>query len=283
MQRFNITSGLTWESRVGYSRLVKVGRQIYVTGTTAMLPSGEFVGDGDVYAQANQALRSIEAALEQVDSNLSDVVRTRMYVTNIARDWKAVGKAHSELMGEFMPATTMVEVSALVDPRMLVEIEADAIKGAGQVVAGVRPRIVEASLESESDLADMLRSVDLPVPEAGDQVRMLKAYVGGELVGCVGCERYGSSALLRSLVVIRRAKGEGVGRALVEALLGRLKEDGVKQVFLVTADTAQYFGYMGFLPVPVSQVDDEVRRSPEFNAYEPDSATYMRYRIVSPA
>lgn len=127
MERKNVSSGAKWEDRVGYSRVVRVGNTIAVTGTTATAPGGGHVGDGDAYAQATQVGRNIEWALRQVGASVADVVRTRMYVTDIRRDWEAVGRAHSEVFGAVRPATTMVEVSRLIEDWMLVEIEADAI------------------------------------------------------------------------------------------------------------------------------------------------------------
>ena len=123
--RERISSGAKWELIVGYSRAVKVGNRIYVTGTTALGEAGEIVGGDDAYEQAKQCIRNIEKALLQLDAGLEHVVRTRMFVTDISR-WEEFGRAHGELFREIMPATAMVEVSALIDPRMLIEIEADA-------------------------------------------------------------------------------------------------------------------------------------------------------------
>src|SRR5256886_12482028 len=123
--RERISSGAKWESIVGYSRAVKVGNRIYVTGTTALGTNGEIVGEDNPYEQAKQCLRNIESALERLGASLGHVVRTRMFVTDISR-WEEYGRAHGESFREVMPATTMVEVSRLIDERMLIEIEADA-------------------------------------------------------------------------------------------------------------------------------------------------------------
>lgn len=278
-ERMRAGSGAPWEERVGYSRVVRVGPHVYVTGTVGLAPGGAHPAADDAYAQTAQALDNIEAALAKVGARTTDVVRTRMFVTDIARDWPAIGRAHAERFGAVRPATTMVEVRALIEPWMRVEIEADA------VVAGDAPRgriVVDRAAANEvSFAAALLEAAGLPVPGRDDNpVHLLLARDGGDVVGCIGYERYGERALLRSCAVREDARGRGVGTAMVEQLLARLAGDGVRDVYLLTISGGPFFARLGFTPLAQkTDAPDDVRTSRELAIHACDEAICMTRRI----
>lgn len=279
--RENFGSGAPWEAIVGYSRVVRAGSRLYVTGT---------VGEGaDAYAQARSALAKIAAALERAGGSLADVVRTRIFVTDIARDWEAVGRAHREALGAVMPATSMVQVAALIEPRFLVEIEADA--ELGLVRAGVEPRAaaglaaapgaagltIEPAAFNDAAVSALLTAAGLPVPGADDapvQMRVLRE--AGRVLACAGYERHGEGALLRSVAVAAEARGRGLGRRLVAAALAELEAQGAREVYLLTLEAAGFFAHLGFVPIARTQVPAAVLAAREFAIHCCDSAHVLR-------
>nr|WP_273841801.1 RidA family protein [Rubrobacter calidifluminis] len=157
MERKNISSGTRWEEQVGYSRAVRVGPFVYVSGTTATDEEGEVVGPEDAYTQTVRALKNVEAALEGAGARLADVVRTRMFVTDMGL-WEEVGRAHREVFGEVRPAATMVEVGRLISSEMLVEVEAEAIVVEGQPTSEARPAASSSARSASSWFIPVLRS-----------------------------------------------------------------------------------------------------------------------------
>jgi enamine deaminase RidA (YjgF/YER057c/UK114 family)/N-acetylglutamate synthase-like GNAT family acetyltransferase len=277
MERVRIGSGAPWESRVGYSRAVRVGTQVFVTGTTGLRPDGTPVAEDDAGAQARQALENIARALEGLGSRLEDVVRTRMYVTDIARDADAVGAAHAAVFAGLRPATTMVGVAGLIAPWMKVEIEADAIVGSGiHILDAGAPVVREAGLNDAVAVGALLRACGLPVP--GEQDRPVGALVverGGRIIGCVGYEDHGQEALLRSLAVDPEHRGERLATTLVKALLRRFRGRGVQRVWLLTMLDTGFFAKLGFRPARRDAVPAHVGRSHEFTIHACDAATVM--------
>jgi N-acetylglutamate synthase-like GNAT family acetyltransferase/enamine deaminase RidA (YjgF/YER057c/UK114 family) len=257
--RRNFGSGARWEEIVGYSRAVRVGNRICVTGT---------VGEGEgAYAQAVDALAKIAAVLERAGGGLGDVLRTRIFVTDIRRDWEAVGRAHREVLGEVMPATTMVEVSRLIDERYLVEIEADAELG----------DVLPSAHFNDADVATLLAEAGLPLPGAEDRpVQMRALERAGRVRACAGFERAGHDALLRSVAVAADSRGQGLGRELVKGLLSELAGAGVKQVYLLTMDADGFFARFGFETIDRAAVPEGILASREFEIHCCDSALVMR-------
>lgn len=268
MRRENFGSGAPWEAIVGYSRMVRAGRRLYVTGT---------VGEGaDAYAQARSALEKIAAALERAGGCLADVVRTRIFVTDIARDWEAVGRAHREALGDVMPATSMVQVGALIDPRYVVEIEADA--ELGLLRAAPLPAVaIEPAPFNDATVGALLTAAGLPIPGAEDapvQMRVLRE--AGRVQACAGYERHGEAALLRSVAVAAEARGRGLGRALVGAVLEELAEQDAREVYLLTLEAAGFFAGLGFASIARAKVPKAVLAAREFSIHCCDSAQVMR-------
>lgn len=276
VERTHIASGAPWESVIGYSRLVKVGRQVFVTGTSALLPDGSIDGVDNPYQQALRCLRNIEAALAEVGGTLDDVVRTRMFLTDLRGHWEEVGRAHRELLGHIRPATNIVEVSRMLDDRTLVLIEADAVIGAGTAsLVSERLRISEPPTSATPAIAELFTTAGLPSPADEVGLRLLAAYRGEQIVGCVGYERHGDAALMLSLVVVERAQGGGVGHVLVQSLLGRLKSDAVREVYLLAPTSSRFFTLLGFETIAHTDVAAGVRGLASFAEYA-DEAACMR-------
>jgi N-acetylglutamate synthase-like GNAT family acetyltransferase len=251
------------------------------------------VGEGaDAYAQATDALEKIAAALARAGGSLADVVRTRIFVTDIARDWESVGRAHREALGAVMPATSMVQVAALIDPRYLVEIEADAELGLLPAPAGAAAgaagaasgapeaagaAIIEPAAFNDGAVADLLTAAGLPLPGPEDapvQMRVLRE--AGRVLACAGYERYGEAALLRSVAVAAGARGHGQGRRLVGAVMAELEAQGAREVYLLTLEAAGFFARLGFAPIARAQVPAAVLAAREFAIHCCDRAQVMR-------
>ena len=243
--RTRYASGAPWEVKVGYSRAVRVGDRVHVTGTTAHGRKGERVGEGDAYAQTRQCLANIERALGLLGASMAHVVRTRIFVTDIAKDWQDVGRAHAEALGAVGPATTMVEVRRLIEDWMVVEIEADADLGEyGRSLA------LEVGGEHDRNAINrLLHRAELPPVESNEKVELCVLKDGDAIVACIGWERHGDAALIRSLAVEAKDRRRGAGNLLVEAALFELRAQGVREVYLQTLDAQPFFTRHGFAVV----------------------------------
>lgn len=237
MERVRYASGTPWEPLVGYSRAVRSGELVYITGTTATDQEGKLVGAGDPYAQAKQALQNIERALNAVGARLEDVVRTRIYVIDIEAHWREIGRAHSEYFKEILPATSMIEVRKLIDPQMLVEIEADAYcappRGA-RFVAAIKD-------EDRPWLSKILREA-FGTPEIvrkrqkldASQLQGFIAHLGGQPAGAATYQITQEECELVTLQSL--SEGKGVGELLLNAVKENARAHGCKRLWLITTN-----------------------------------------------
>jgi enamine deaminase RidA (YjgF/YER057c/UK114 family)/N-acetylglutamate synthase-like GNAT family acetyltransferase len=274
--RIRISTGTPWEPKVGYSRAVRAGERVWVTGTTATLPEGGHVAADDAYVQARQCLANIASALARTGSSLDDVVRTRIFVRDIRRDWEAIGRAHGEALGRVRPATSMVEVSRLIEDWMLVEIEADALLAAGTPAVAIDP----ATGEDDAAVRALLEAAGLPLPGDGDRaVAMRVARLGGDVVGCGGYERFEQDALVRSVAVAAAGRRRGAGRLIAAAIVAELKASGVTAAWLFTRDAVAFFERLGFAAIARERAPEVVRRSRQFELHACGDATLMSRQL----
>lgn len=267
--RVAVQSGTPWEAKVGYARAVRVGERIVVTGTTGLRPDGEPTGDAE--AQTRQAIANIASALSRLGSSLRDVIRTRIFVTDIARDWEAIGRAHGEAFAAVRPATSMIEITGLIAPWMVVEIEAEAMVGSGRCL-GVEP----AAINDHPAVAALLAEVDQPMPGPRDApVRMWVARHEGDVVGAAGLEIHRPDGLLRSVVVASSHRGHGVGSALVHQALDAARKQGLSRVYALTLGAADYFARHGFSVIERAAFCGPVTASYTFELHACDEALLL--------
>ena len=275
VRRYRAPGGAIWESQVGYSRAVRCGTHVAVTGTTSFIAGGEAVR-GNAYEQTRQCLANIRVALQRVGADLRDVMRTRIFVTQIERDWQSIGKAHGEAFEHILPATTMVEVRRLIEPWMLVEVEADAIIGSGsEIVQAPQCIFRRAASADQKPIEQLLRSVEL-TPLFNAEARTWVAEVDAEIVGSIAGESYGSDALLRSLAVAATHRRQGIGGALIDLLVTELGAAGASAVYALTRDRATYFGGHGFAPIPRATAPPAIAASEQMQSTVCRSAVLLR-------
>ncbi|MBO6934431.1 MAG: GNAT family N-acetyltransferase [Deltaproteobacteria bacterium] len=260
-ERWRAGSSARWESIVGYSRVVRVGPQVTVTGTIALDDDGNPV-KGGAAMQTRRVMLLLERALRRVGATPEDVVRTRIFVTDIANDWEAIGRAHGEVFGAIRPATTMVEVSALIEPWARVEIEVDALIGGSPVREAPAVSIHRAD---PAALWPLLEAAGLPPADPEGLVWVAKD-MEGAIIGGVSLVWIAGDVLVRSVVVADAHRRSGVGALLVDAALVRARGDGAAHAYLVTENAEGFFatlgfGRMGALPEPVRARLPEMCRS----------------------
>jgi len=243
-ERWRAGSSARWESIVGYSRVVRVGPHVTVTGTIALDDEGNPV-KGSAAMQTRRVLLLLERALRRVGATPEDVVRTRIYVTDIANDWEAIGRTHGEVFGAIRPATTMVEVSALIEPWARVEIEVDALIGGSPVRDAPEVSIHRADAAA---LGTLLEAAGLPPADPGATVWVARA-PDGSVVGGACTVAVGSDVLLRSCVVSDTHRRQGVGALLVDVALLRARAVGATHAYLATESAEAFFTELGFAPV----------------------------------
>ncbi len=243
-ERWRAGSSARWESIVGYSRVVRVGAQVTVTGTIALDDDGKPV-KGGAAMQTRRVLLLLERALRRVGAAPEDVVRTRIFVTDIANDWEAVGRAHGEVFGSVRPATTMVEVAALIEPWAKVEIEVDALIGGSPVREA--PEVAIHRGEPPA-LGPLLQAASLPPADPGGQVWVAKD-LQGAVLGGVSLVWVDGEVLVRSVVVADARRRSGIGALLVDAALLRARAAGASRAHLATETAERFFAALGFTTV----------------------------------
>lgn len=239
--RWQAGSGAPWEAQVGYARVVRIGERVWVTGTIALDDAGGPF-EGDAEAQTRRALAIVERALGRVGASLADVARTRIFVTDIARDWEAVGRAHGAAFGAIRPATTMVEVSALIEPWAKVEIEAEAVMGAAP--ARVVPDVV-VTAATAAEVGPLLAAVSLP-PADPEAPIIAARTAAGAIVASASWWTAGQAVLLRSCAVAPDWRRRDLGTLLVDVALVRARAGGARVAYAVTETAQDFFAALGF-------------------------------------